>query len=408
MASITKKRGNGRIWYAVWKHDGKNKFKSTDIPVAGNESMTPAQAKALARQIANSMEAAAKGMPVDKALDAVRSVAETQGATTRIPTLREFLTGIPATTSESSEKNRRRSFNVFMEYLGADANKRIDAVTYNQCREFIREQLRQVSRKTVTQYHTYLTRAFSDAQDIHGLITRNPMRPVSVAQEAKMINPERGADKQEKQPFTPQEMRRLLHEAPEPWRDIVAVSFHLGGLRIGDVCMMRWDSVDMKSGFVYLIEEKTKRQRVQPIIPQLMAVLDKLLAKRATGEEYLFPMQAHMFLGGSRATVSTTFTALLQTMGINAVPSPAEKSTGRRKRISAKTFHSIRHTFVSMARVNPQFSADMVRDAVGHESEQVEQSYFHATACQRKAVLAAVADGLNHDALPMPSYPKTA
>lgn len=408
MASITKERGNGRFWYAVWKMDGKNKFKSTGIPVAGDGTMTRAQAEALARQTANSMEAKAKGATVDKALDAVRAVADMQGTATRIPSLREFLAGIPATTSESSEKNRRRSFKVFLEYLGADADKRIDSISYPACREFVREQLRQVSRKTVTQYHTYITKAFADAQDIHGLISRNPMRPVSVAQEAKAIIPERGDDKQVKETFTLREMHRLLHEAPEPWRDIVAVSFYLGGLRIGDVCMMRWDSVDMKSGFVSLIEEKTKRQRVQPIIPQLMAVLDKLLAKRATGEEYLFPMQAHMFLGGSRATVSTTFTALLQTMGINAVPSTAEKPTGRRKRISAKTFHSIRHTVVSMARVNPQFSADMVRDAVGHESEQVEQSYFHATACQRKAVLAAVADGLNHDALPMPSYPKTA
>lgn len=235
MASITSKRGNGRVWYAVWKVDGKNKFRSTDIPVAGNDSMTPAQAKALAIQIANSMEATEKGTPVDRALDAVRAVAEVQGAATRVPTLREFLSGIPTTTSESSEKNRRRSFKVFMEYLGADTDKRIDSITYNQCREFIREQLRQVSRKTVTQYHTYITRAFADAQDIHGIITRNPMRPVSVAQEAKMINPERGTDKQEKEVFTPQEMHRLLTEAPAPWCDIVAVSFYLGGLRIGDV-----------------------------------------------------------------------------------------------------------------------------------------------------------------------------
>ena len=405
MASITKKRGNGRIWYAVWKHDGKNKFKSTDIPVAGNESMTPAQAKALARQIANSMEAAAKGMPVDKALDAVRSVAETQGATTRIPTLREFLSGIPATTSESSEKNRRRSFNVFMEYLGADANKRIDAVTYNQCREFIREQLRQVSRKTVTQYHTYIMRAFSDAQDIHGLISRNPMRPVSVAQEAKMINPERGADKQEKETFTPLEMHRLLHEAPAPWCDIVAVSFYLGGLRLGDVCMMRWDAVNWERKEVTMIEEKTKRRRRLPIIPALMEVLERLRYSQGRQEEHLFPMQAHMFLGGSRATVSTTFTALLQSMGIIPTPVATDKPAGRRKRISAKTFHSIRHTVVSMTRLDASFTPDMVRDAVGHSSEQVERGYFHGDMTSKKSVYDSLANAIKA-VDDMPTYEK--
>ncbi len=386
MASITSKRGNGRVWYAVWKVDGKNKIKSTDIPVAGNDSMTPAQAKALAVQIANSMEAAAKGTPVDKALDAVRSVAEMHGAATRMPTLREFLAGIPATTSESSEKNRRRSFKVFMEYLGADADKRIDSITYNQCREFIREQLRQVSRKTVMQYHTYIMRAFADAQDIHGLITRNPMRPVSVAQEAKMINPERGADKQEKEVFTPQEMHRLLHEAPAPWCHIVAVSFYLGGLRIGDVCTMRWDAINWGRAEVTLIEEKTKRCRRLPVISPLMDILKQMKGEQGRQEEYLFPMQAHMFLGGSRATVSTTFTALLQTMGINPAPVATDKPTGRRKRVSAKSFHSIRHTVVSMTRLDASFTPDMVRDAVGHSSEQVERGYFHGDMMSKKAV----------------------
>ncbi|MBQ8517621.1 MAG: tyrosine-type recombinase/integrase [Akkermansia sp.] len=405
MASITNKRGNGRVWYAVWKVDGKNKFKSTDMPVAGNDSLTPAQAKALARQIAYSLEAGAKGTPVDKALDAVRAVAEVQGVATRVPTLREFLTGIPATTSESSEKNRRRSFNVFMEYLGADADRRIDAVTYNQCREFIREQLRQVSRKTVTQYHTYIMRAFADAQDIHGLITRNPMRPVSVAQEAKTINPERGTDKQEKETFTPQEMHRLLHEAPAPWCNIVAVSFYLGGLRIGDVCMMRWDAINWEREEVTLMEEKTKRRRRLPIIPALLDVLKRIRYSQGGREEYLFPMQAHMFLGGSRATVSTTFTALLQTMGIIPAPVATGKPTGRRKRISAKTFHSIRHTVVSMTRLDASFTPDMVRDAVGHSSEQVERGYFHGDMTSRKSVYGSLADSINAVA-DMPSYGK--
>lgn len=406
MASITCKRGNGRIWYAFWKRNGKiEKMVSTGIPVAGNDSMTPAQAKALARQIADSMEASAKGTPVDKALDAVRSLAEMQGVASRVPTLREFLAGIPATTSESSEKNRRRSFKVFMEFLGADADKRIDAITYNQCREFIREQLRQVSRKTVTQYHTYVMRAFADAQDIHGLISRNPMRPVSVAQEAKAIIPERGDDKQAKETFTPQEMHRLLNEAPAPWCNIVAVSFYLGGLRIGDVCMMRWDAINWEREEATLIEEKTKRRRRLPIIPALLDVLKRMRYAQGQQEEYLFPMQAHMFLGGSRATVSTTFTALLQTMGINAAPSPADKPTGRRKRISAKTFHSIRHTVVSLTRLNASFTPDMVRDAVGHESEEVERKYFHGDMTSKKAVYGSLAESINAVS-EMPAYEK--
>ena len=406
MAFITSKIGTGRIWYAVWNDaSGKRHRESTGFPVAGNSTLTPAQAKAMAEQYALGKECAANGTPVDKVIDAVRAVGARDGMDGRIPTLREFLAGIPATTSESSEKNRRRSFKVFMEFLGADADKRIDAITYNQCREFIREQLRQVSRKTVTQYHTYVMRAFADAQDIHGLISRNPMRPVSVAQEAKAIIPERGDDKQVKETFTPQEMHRLLNEAPAPWCDIVAVSFYLGGLRIGDVCMMRWDAINWEREEVTLIEEKTKRSRRLPIIPTLLDVLKRIRYKQGRQEEYLFPMQAHMFLGGSRATVSTSFTTLLQTMGINAAPSPADKPTGRRKRISAKTFHSIRHTVVSLTRLNASFTPDMVRDAVGHESEEVERKYFHGDMTSKKAVYGSLAESIKAVS-EMPTYEK--
>ena len=395
MAFITSKIGTGRIWYAVWNDaSGKRHRESTGFPVAGNSTLTPAQAKAMAEQYAHGKECAANGTPVDKVIDAVRAVGARDGMDGRVPSLREFLAGIPATTSESSEKNRRRSFKVFMEFLGADADKRIDAITYNQCREFIREQLRQVSRKTVTQYHTYVMRAFADAQDIHGLISRNPMRPVSVAQEAKAIIPERGDDKQVKETFTQQEMYRLLHEAPAPWCNIVAVSFYLGGLRIGDVCAMRWDAINWEREEVTLIEEKTKRRRRLPIIPALLDVLKRMRYAQGLQEEYLFPMQAHMFLGGSRATVSTTFTALLQTMGINAAPSPTEKPTGRRKRISAKTFHSIRHTANSIARLDSTFTPDQVRDAVGHESEEVGQGYFHGNTASKKAVYGSLAESI--------------
>ena len=118
MAFITSKIGTGRIWYAVWNDaSGKRPRESTGFPVAGNSTLTPAQAKAMAEQYALGKECAANGTPVDKVIDAVRAVGARDGMDGRVPTLREFLAGIPATTSESSEKNRRRSFKVFMEFL---------------------------------------------------------------------------------------------------------------------------------------------------------------------------------------------------------------------------------------------------------------------------------------------------
>ena len=382
----TENRAGRKCYLACWKQNGKKIVKSTGIPI-GSGKVEQRKNKLIAQQVADSMEAAATGQNLDKALDAVRAVAETNGQSTKIPTVREYFASVPATSSPSSEMNRKRAFRVFLSHLGADADKRLDTVTYNTCRDFIREQLRQVSKKTVTQYHTYISKAFADAQDIHGLISRNPMRPVSVAKEAKQINPDKGNDMQERQVFTPEEMHRLLTEAPRPWRDMVAVSYYTGGLRIGDVALMKWESIDWEHRRMMLIEQKTSRLRVLPIIPELLDTLQAIRAEQSEREEYIFPVQAHIFLSGSRSTVSTSFTNLLQSMGICSAPTTLPPTTGRRRRLSSKSFHSIRHTVVSMLRVNTAFTADTVRDTVGHESERVERGYFHGNMQQREAVL---------------------
>lgn len=383
MAGITKRNGT---WYATWKRNGITAKKSTGIPV-GSGKVEQRKNQTEAQRIADSMEAAAKGQPIDKIIEAVRTAAEISGTTAKIPTVREYLASVPATSSQNSELNRKRAFKVFIAYLGTEADKRLDLVSYNTCREFIREQLHQVSKKTVEQYHTYIKRAFADAQDIHAYISRNPMRPVSVAQEAKHINPDKGNDKQEREAFTSFEMHRLLTEAPRPWRDMVAVSFYTGGLRIGDVALMKWESIDWNSRRITLLEEKTRRMRTQPIIPALLSTLQAIYDEQGGKEEYVFPVQAHLFLGGSRSTVSTAFTNLLQSMGICAAPTTLPPTTGRRRRLSSKSFHSIRHTVVSMLRVNSAFTADSVRDTVGHTSEEVERGYFHGNMQQRETVL---------------------
>jgi integrase len=71
--------------------------------------------------------------------------------------------------------------------------------------------------------------------------------------------------------------------------------------------------------------------------------------------------------------------------------------------ISAKTFHSIRHTVVSLTRLDASFTPDMVRDAVGHTSEQVEQRYFHGDMTSRKSVYSSLASTIKTVA-DMPVY----
>lgn len=352
--------------------------------------MTPRQAKLKAQQQADIMEQAAKGItPTDKLLNAVRSAGELSGACSPIPTVREYFSNIPAVRSESSERNRQRSYALFLEYLGAAADKRIDAISYEMCRQFIREQLQHVSKKTVTQYRTYIAAAFSRAQDIDGYTTRNPMKPVNVPQEAACINPDKGADKQKRQPFTVQEITYMIHNFPAPWCDLVAFSWYTGGLRLSDICLMQWQNIDIQSKCIRLVEKKTHHVRELAIIPALQQLLDRLKKEKNDGEVYIFPAFAHKYLSGAQSAVSTQFTTLLKGAGIIPL-TMSNDDKGRRKALSPKSFHSIRHTAVSVLRSNPAFTADMVRDAVGHDSEEVERGYYTGNAEQRAVIYATL------------------
>ncbi len=72
-----------------------------------------------------------------------------------------------------------------------------------------------------------------------------------------------------------------------------------------------------------------------------------------------------------------------------------EKLRGKRHAVSPKSFHSIRHSVVTYLRDGMTgvslFSADAVRDAVGHDSEEVECAYFAGSLAARGRVVAELA-----------------
>ena len=355
--------------------------------------------RALAEQTAAAMEAAATGeTPAHKACDAVRKVAELHGGAGRIPTVREYFAAFPRTAGESSEKNRARAFKVFLEYLGTGADRRIDTITPAVCRGFVQHELRRVARGTVELHRGYVLTAFKRAVEVDDYMNKNPMAAVSLAEEARAIIPERGQDQQKRLPFTLEEVRFMIQSFPAPWNDMVAVSFYLGGLRLSDVCTLRWDAVNWREGYVRLVEVKTRKERYLPILPQMRELLMRRLTQSTGGEEYVFPSMAHYYMGSSKTSISTQFTALLRAHGMIGGTVDAGKAKGNRHAVSAKSFHSIRHTVATYLRGGMTgtalFSPDAIRDTIGHDSEEVERGYFTGTLTMRMNVLSALASGM--------------
>ena len=404
----------GSVYEARWTVNGKQHRKSTGIKIAGGPGYSAAQAKRMAQQAADSMEQMSTGgIPLNKALNAIRAVAEVQGVAGSVPTVRQYLATIRERKQDRSQNSRARAHAVFEEFLGDDADARIDLITPQRCREFVRWAARTkgVSMSTVKLFRMIISAAFNQAVDVDDILVKNPMHRVNVREEYVSVMGKEESAPMKRQPFTVEEIHRLIKEMPAPWCDMVAVSWYCMGLRLSDVCLMRWDAVDLDKGTIHIEAEiKTGQPRDIVICDALPQRLERIKGEQTGDETYLFPAMAAQYEVNQSATISTRFTSMLQAMGIIGDPI-AEKKKGARHRMSDKSFHSIRHAVVSVLRSNPAFTPDMVRDAVGHSSEAVEQGYYTATMAQRAQLSNALMQAVEHVGNPgaeMPPYPATA
>lgn len=372
MASI-KQRSN--TWYAVWYQDGKTIVKSTGV------KCTSAKNKRLAQNTADAMEAASKECAsLDKAIDAVRASAELTGIAGRMPSIREYMTSHMPKGNSSHKKNVRRAVGIFLDFLGASAIRRLDTLSVRQCKEFIEEQLKRVSYGTVKNYKGYIAYALRDALDEH-LLLRNPMQSVRIAS----IEYEGDHRAIKRLPFTREELNTIFTKFPSPWRELAMTSFLTGGQRMGDIALLKWESIDFLRNRIHFRTMKTGKEIIAPIIPELR----DLLVKNKNDSEYVFPSMAQKY-HRSPGGLSTNFSALLKTFGIIEDTPSATKF--ERRTISRKSFHSLRHSVVSMMRTDNRFTADLTREIVGHESEDIERGYYTADDESKRNALAFLAD----------------
>lgn len=283
-----------------------------------------------------------------------------------MPTVREYLTNCRGQAKASTEKNRQRAIKYFLEYLGKGADVRLDALSRQTVIDFLPWALERVAVGTVKLYRAMLATAFNAAVDDE-LIPRSPMpRIVKMDRMAETVNPEIKRDVVKRQPFTPDELSRIFYTFPLPWADMALASFALGGLRLGEVCCLRWENVDLRRDVVTVETTKTEKTLEQALPPLLKA---RLLARREMVEEaepYIFPNMARRYQRED-SSISSEFSALLRASGIvRAMPETALK--GNRKKVNPLLFHSLRHSFCTLGRCDSGVVPDFPSDFLSHSS----------------------------------------
>ncbi len=364
----------GKTWFAVWTQDGKRVVKSTGVKVEGE--LTKAKQKQLAYATAQSMEAAAKGaLTMDAALQAVRTASVSLGLGTNMPTVKGYLSEYEPTGQAQNVSNARRAIVRFLDFARDHHSTKLDALPVSVCREWLLAESRRVSEGTVGNYKKALNAAYQKAVRDE-VLSRNPF---SLLRMSDVIDKAVAVRSVKRQPFSLEEMQLLFRELPYPWREMVLISFFTGGQRIGDVATLRWDSIDLEKRLIRLRTQKTGHALEVPIVPALEACLRAQMKGALSDEVYVLPSMAERYRRQA-STVSSEFTGLLRGLGVIAPLSATTKKRGdERKVVANKSFHSIRHTVVSMLRASNLVSPDLARAIVGHDSEEVERAYFTAS-----------------------------
>ena len=282
------------------------------------------------------------------------------------------------------------------------------------CRKFLEYMAKVFPEVTevrhLTRYHTehyldYLRKDHSASTYNNRLCVLREVHRTIMEKAAAKTNPWEGFplradDSHTRRELTIEELARLVEmasrEGPE-WRTLFGIAMYTG-LRLGDCCHLKWENVNLERGIIQVVPEKTKkhlhgRPVTIPIHPSLMAELEKLgNGERGTGNGewsvYVNPKVAEYHIM-TRWRVDEGLRKIFNAAGITM----SVHVEGRKRKHVLASFHSLRHTFVSIS-ANAGVPLPVVQSIVGHCSSAMTRHYYHENLdALRRAVDAIPAVG---------------
>lgn len=183
---------------------------------------------------------------------------------------------------------------------------------------------------------------------------------------------------QQRKTFTQAEVEMLVAAAEGEMKTLVMLGYFTGA-RLGDCSQMKWESVDLAGGTLSFVQQKTGGDPLTiPMHPDMLAHLEGL-AGTDTAQEYVMPGLAEKLGGGG---LSILFAALVRAAGLDA--GTITTATGRQ--FSARSFHSLRHSFTS-ALANAGVVPELRMKLTGHSSESIHAGYTHQELATLRAAV---------------------
>jgi integrase len=146
------------------------------------------------------------------------------------------------------------------------------------------------------------------------------------------------------------------------------------GARLADVATLRWSQVDLERSEIAFTPRKTGKRITLPIVGPLLEHIGSLPASDDPNGFLHFRAAEIFNRANTSASLSRLFGDLLEQAGLRTVQST--KAIGRRHRSNALSFHSLRHTMVSLLK-DAGVAQAVVQELAGHASTAMNARYTH-------------------------------
>ena len=275
----------------------------------------------------------------------------------------------PSASYMQKKKTRWMTFVEFMQQTYPDI-KYLHEITKNHAENyvlFLRSQ-----EKASSTANTYQKCATEILSKLIASGVENPFDSIQLLQE-----------KQEtREAFTQKELEKILNSAPPFIRAIFVVGFFTA-LREGDIATLRWSEVLWEQGIIRRKLLKTGAIVEIPIMPPLASFLQQQFG---ANEEYVLPEHAKMYLENPSGISKRVKKFLEEDLGIRTT----KKIPGRKRELSVKDVHSLRHTFCYFAGI-AGIPLVVVQSIVGHMTPEMTAHYTaHADRETKKEKLSAL------------------
>lgn len=389
---------HGRVWRARWVIDGKLYQKSTGEADRKKalEKLEEFTAPFRAKDSKETLEALAIKVQGKEA--ELKSYKDSLPALSLLNGFAAFLkTPEGKHPASQTAKMYESQYNRLVDWCKANHPeiKELRQISKKIAREFADHICSQFSANTHNKYITLFSSIWSaiakqeeldkeDAEDIitaaearkTARLTCNPWELI-----AKISTAGSSVSRRE---LTIEELLKVCSSLEGEMRLLFALGIYTG-LRLADCVLMDWGYIDLIKKHITTTPRKTKRKTgaivTIPIHPALETILLETPLEQRSG--YVLPESAAFYKRNS-GEFCKSVSSVFERCGIKR----QLLEEGKRARCLVG-FHSLRHTFVSMA-ANSGASLELVRQIVGHGNPAMTRHYFHASESALRATINAL------------------